>query len=275
MNNNYIKLINLTKNNILKLTKQLKFLNYIDNQIVLLNLNQFGGGLETQIKNINEQMGNEVKLLRERLETLDQRLKDYEVSKQQNLIEKINKYKEIEKLNRNFELYNRKKIIIENQIEKLKNDGHDIFDPGFKDLLMKELVIRAFKIKGKEKLIKRRYNFVDFLIRKYYLSTLTEEDSDKYTFLSFVRPKEIMEMIQDTQTLSHEDLTKFQKAVLKKEITKDQNSKREFAISETKKMLQLQFNDKEYNELKGVMDKRNSELNEKDEEIIDKFYIIE
>lgn len=275
MNNNYIKLINLTKNNILKLTKQLKFLNYIDNQIVLLNLNQFGGGLETQIKNINEQMGNEVKLLRERLETLDQRLKDYEVSKQQNLIEKINKYKEIEKLNRNFELYNRKKIIIENQIEKLKNDGHDIFDPGFKDLLMKELVIRAFKIKGKEKLIKRRYNFVDFLIRKYYLSTLTEEDSDKYTFLSFVRPKEIMEMIQDTQTLSHEDLTKFQKAVSKKEITKDQNSKREFAISETKKMLQLQFNDKEYNELKGVMDKRNSELNEKDEEIIDKFYIIE
>ena len=82
-------------------------------------------------------------------------------------------------------------------------------------------------------------------------------------------------MIQDTQTLSHEDLTKFQKAVSKKEITKDQNSKREFAISETKKMLQLQFNDKEYNELKGVMDKRNSELNEKDEEIIDKFYIIE
>ena len=287
--NNYIKLINHTKNNILKLTKQLEFLKYINYQISILNLNQCGGylnnemgleskmrniddkmGLESKMRNIDDKMGSAIEVLTVKVKNLDDKLKIYEKNKKEYIIDKINQTKEIEKMNKAFETYSKNNEVIKDQIEELEKDGFSIFDPSFKNRLRKELVVKAFIARGKQKFIKKRYSFVNFLIRKYYLSTLTQENSDDYDFLLFSRPKEIIEMTEDSR--SGKKISKFKKAISKRIITDDEIKKRNFAIAETKKMLKLQVNSEDFNELIRIINKNNSELNSEDEKTIDKFY---
>ena len=272
MNNNYIKLINNTKNNILNLTKQLNFLNYIDNKIFILKLSQLGGGLESEMKEINEKLKTEMGLLEERVKLLDQKIKDYEESKQKNIIDKLNEFKKISKLNKQFDMLSKNKEKISKEIINLEKEGYNIMDPEFKNILRQKLVANTFQNKGKEKLIRSRYNFVNFLIKKYYISTLSGDDSKKYNFLDVARPKEIIEMIEYTKFINDKKLSPLEKLLTKKEITQDQKMKRDYLIGETKKILKSKFNDKEYNDLIGIIDKIDGKLNEQDQKIIDSFY---
>ena len=227
-------------------------------------------GLESKMKNIDDKMGSAIEVLTVKVKNLDDKLKIYEKNKKEYIIDKINQTKELEKMNKDFENFSKNNKVIKDQIEDLEKDGFSIFDPSFKNRLRKELVVKAFIARGKLKFLKKRYSFVNFLIRKYYLSTLTQEDSDKYDFLLISRPKEIIEITEDSR--SSKKISKFKKAISKRIITYDEIKKRNFAIAETKKMLKLQVNSEDFNELIRIINKNNSELNSEDEKTIDKFY---
>lgn len=178
---NYIELLDNLNKNIIKLTNQLKFLNYFNNSPII----QIAGGLESINDDINQRIQNSIQKLTGKIMSLDETIKNYENKKKENIYNKLEDLEQIENIN-NIDMRNYSYKLIQKVIYKLEKEGNDIMDPNFQNILIKYLKenhIEIFKNQSKDHIIIKHYNFINNMIEKFVINNLSKEKSSEYSFL--------------------------------------------------------------------------------------------